>query len=359
MRFLHCSSRIHQLLLFAVLSTSLRAVAEPRNITQLAEGVYAIEHPGHRDDGLFSGNTTVVIGSRQVLVVDTAYLSEVTRADIAQIRQWTDKPVTFIVNTHFHNDHNLGNALYLQNFPAATILAHNETKKNMDQFGPGSSAREEHFDAKLQRMLDENKGPDGRPLSIEDHAYVKQVLDERRPYTEEIKKIKYQSATMTFDGDLSVDIGGRQVEIKFLGKGNTDGDAVVFLPKERIAVVGDLVGSPIPLANDGYPSQWMHTLENLAQLNAAKVVPGHGPVLDGNARILLFRDLLKSVVDQMNAKLTEIGPAMSHSVDEVRSAIDLAEFRDKFIGNNQGLVPEWDQFVDRLIKTTFAEASLR
>jgi len=359
MRLRHCSSRIQLLLLAATLTSPAGASAEPRNIAQLAEGVYAIEHPGHRDDGLFSGNTTVVIGSRQVLVVDTAYLPEVTRADIAQIRQWTDKPVTFIVNTHFHNDHNLGNALYLQTFPAVTIIAHTETKKNEDQFGPGSSYREERFNAKLRRMLEENKGPDGQPLSAEDRTYVKQALDERLPYTEELKNIKYQSATMTFDQDLSLDIGGRQVEIKFLGKGNTDGDAVVFLPNEKIAVAGDLVGSPIPLANDGYPSQWIHTLENLAQLNATKVVPGHGPVLDGNRQILLFRDLLKSAVDQMNTKLAEIGPAMSHTLDEVRPAIDLSSFREKFIGNDQELAPDWNQFTNRLIKTAFEEASLR
>jgi len=358
--------RPHFLRRFALAIPSLLLAAaafasaeEPRNITKLADGVYAIEHPGHRDDGLFSGNTTVIIGTRQVLVVDSAYLPTVTREDIAQIRQWTDKPVTFVVNTHFHNDHNLGNALYLQNFPAVTIIAHAETKKNMDMFGPGSSGREEQFNAKLQRMLDENKGPDGKPLSTEDHAYVKQVLDERLPYTEEIKKIKYQSATMTFDDDLTMDIGDRVVEVKFLGKGNTDGDAVVFLPKEKIAVVGDLVGSPIPLANDGYPSQWIHTLENLAQLGAEKVVPGHGPVLDGNAQVLLFRDLLKSAVDQMNARLIQIGPAMSHTLDEVRPNIDLSAFRQKFIGNSQDLIPEWDEFTERLIKTAFEEASLR
>ena len=354
------SSLIRLLAIFAVLlAAALTVSAEPRNVTQLAEGVYAIEHPGHHDDGLFSGNTTVIIGTRQVLVVDSGYLPAVTREDITQIRQWTDKPVTFIVNTHFHNDHNLGNALYMQNFPAVTIIAHSETKKNMDMFGPGSSNREERLNAKLQHMLDENKGPDGKPLSADDHAYVKQALDERLPYTEEIKRIKYQSATMTFDHDLSVDIGGRQVEIKYLGRGNTDGDAVIFLPKEKIAVVGDLVGSPIPLANDGYPSQWIHALENLAQLDADKIVPGHGPVLDGNAQVLLFRDLLKSTVDQMNARLIEIGPAMSHTLDEVRPSIDLSAFRPKFIGNSEDLIPEWDEFTKRLIKTTFEEASLR
>ena len=126
--------------LFAI---PLRADEIQRTATKLADGVYAIEHPGHRHDGLFSGNTTVIIGERQVLVVDSAYLPSVTRDDITQIRRWTDKPVTFLLNTHFHNDHNLGNSLYMEAFPAITVIAHVETKKNMDMFGPGSAAREE------------------------------------------------------------------------------------------------------------------------------------------------------------------------------------------------------------------------
>ena len=61
----------------------------------------------------------------------------------------------------------------------------------------------------------------------------------------------------------------------------------------------------------------------------------------------------------MNAKLIQIGPAMSHTLDEVRPSIDLASFRPKFIGSSEDLIPEWDEFANRLIKTTFEEASLR
>src|SRR5215470_19179562 len=138
-------------LIFSLLSSSafLRA-EESRKTTKLADGVYAIEHPGHRQDGLFSGNTTVIIGTRQVFVVDSAYLPSVTREDIAQIRQWTNKPVAFLLNTHFHNDHNLGNYLYVDALPSITIIAHVETKKTMDMFGPGSADREERTNAKKQ-----------------------------------------------------------------------------------------------------------------------------------------------------------------------------------------------------------------
>ena len=329
-----------------------------RNVTKLADGVYTIQHPGHRDDGMFSGNTTVVLGKRQVLVVDSGYLPEVTREDIAQIRQWTDKPVTFLLNTHFHNDHNLGNSQYMAAFPAVTIISHAETKKSMDMFGPGSADREVRANARIQKMIDTGKGPDGQPLSAEDQAFVKEALKERLPLTEEIKKVRFQSATLTFEHDFTVDLGDREVQIKFLGRGNTGGDAIAYLPKEKIAIVGDLVGSPIPLANDGYPSEWIQTLQNLGQLDADQIVPGHGPVLD-KTRVFLFRDLLKSCVDQMNARLMQLGPAMSRTIDEVEGSIDLSSFRERFIGKDSTLEPEWGEFTHRLIKTVFEEASLR
>ena len=340
---------------------SAKAASDPpqRNVTKLAEGVYAIEHLTHRDDGMFSGSTTVIIGTRQVFVVDSAYLPSVTRDDIAQIRQWTNKPVTFLLNTHFHNDHNLGNSLYVDAFPAVTIIAHTETKKSMDLFGPGSANREERAQARIQKYLDDDKGPDGKQLSAEDRAFVKEALEGRRPLMDEIRKFRYQSPTLTFDHDFSIDLGDRQVQVRFLGRGNTGGDAIAFLPHEKIAVVGDLVGSPIPLANDGYPTEWIQTLQNLGQLDAEMIVTGHGPVLRDKSRIFLFRDLLQSAVDQMNAKLKQLGPAMSHTLDEVKDSVDLSSFQQRFIGEDQRLAPEWQQFTGRLLKTIFEEASLR
>src|SRR5262252_8973638 len=114
----------------------------PRKVTNLADGIYEIEHKDDLD-GFASGNTTVIIGERQVLVVDTCFLPSAAREDIAQIRQWTDKPVAFVLNTHFHNDHNLGNRVYMEAYPSLTVIAQAETKKDMDRFGPGSLSREE------------------------------------------------------------------------------------------------------------------------------------------------------------------------------------------------------------------------
>jgi cyclase len=329
-----------------------------REITELAPGVYEIRHK-NAGDGYGNGNTTVIIGDRQVFVVDACFLPSEAQEDIAQIRKWTDKPVSFLLTTHFHNDHNLGNRAYMDAFPALTIIAHSETKKEMDLFGPGSLSREQRSTNRYQEMLDKGKTQDGQTLTEEDKAEVKKILTRRRQVEEELKKTKFQSATLTFDHDFTVDIGNREVEVKFLGRGNTPGDAMVYLPKEKIAVVGDLVVYPIPYFYDGYPREWVQTLQNLGQLDATAIVPGHGPILHDKTHIYLIRDVLKSAVDQMTEVLRKTGPAMFRALDDVKGEIDLAPFRQRFAGNDQELAAEFDQEASVLIRLVYRESTLR
>lgn len=167
-----------------------------RTVTKLADGVYAIEYG---DGG--GGNTTVIIGDRQVFVIDGCFLPSAAREDIQQIRQWTNKPVTFLLNTHFHNDHNIGNRMYMDAFPALAIIAEVETKKDMDMFGPGSERREQEALATLQKMAATGKNTDSTPLSPDDLAQVKRVLPEHQAMTDALKGFKFQSATLTFERD--------------------------------------------------------------------------------------------------------------------------------------------------------------
>ena len=149
-------------------------------------------------------------------------------------------------------------------FPAVTIIAHIEKKKDMDHFGPGSAARAQQGIDRLQKMLSTGKGPDGQILSDVDKTDVKEALANRLPVIEELNKVTFQSATLTFDHDFSIDLGNHEVQVKFLGRGNTNGDAVVYLPREKIVMTGDLVVNPIPFFYDGYPTEWIKTLQNLA-----------------------------------------------------------------------------------------------
>jgi cyclase len=344
-------------ILIGLLAAALPAQTE-RKVTKLSEGVYEIEH---RQDG--GGNTTVIIGDRQVFVVDTCFLPSAAREDIAQIRKWTDKPVSFVLKTHFHNDHNFGNRIYMDAFPAVTIIAEVETKKGMDRFGPGSLRREEKdsygIQQILEKMLETGKAQDGSVLSEDDKKEVRDMLARRPAMIEELRKVTFQSATLTFDHDFSIDIGNREVQVKFLGRGNTPGDAVVYLPKEKIVVAGDLVAHPLPNVLDGYPSEWSQTLQKLAQLDADTIAPGHGPILHDKTYVYLLRDLMQSAVDQMNEKLRQTAPAMFQTLDDVKGGVDLSPFRQRFAGDDKELGAAFDDVAARLVKLVFAEARLR
>src|SRR3954463_8284217 len=78
-----------------------------RTVTKLADGVYEIRHPD-APDTFPQSNTTVIIGDNEVLVVDSTYLPSAAKEDIAQIKQWTNKPVRYLLNTHWHFDHTMG-----------------------------------------------------------------------------------------------------------------------------------------------------------------------------------------------------------------------------------------------------------
>lgn len=128
-------------LLIAVAPASSESVdANQRRVTKLADGVYSIEHKDS-NDGKSSGNTTVIIGEREVFVVDSCYRPSSALEDIAQIREWTNKLVGYLLNTHFHNDHNNGNKTYLDAFPSLAIIAQEESKKELDRIQPGNIDR--------------------------------------------------------------------------------------------------------------------------------------------------------------------------------------------------------------------------
>lgn len=325
-----------------------------RKVTRLAEGVYAIEHAGEG-----GGNTTVIIGERQVLVVDSCFLPSAAREDIAQIRQWTDKPVAFVLNTHFHNDHNFGNRVYIDAFPAVTIVAQIETKKEMDRFGPGSLSRETASRDRLQQMLESGKAPDGSKLTEGQSKEIKDALSGLASRISEMSGVAFMSATLTFDHGLTIDLGGTEVQIRYLGKGNTAGDAVAYLPKQKIVVAGDLVAAPIPNLYDGYPVEWIETLDRLDQLDADTIVPGHGSVMHDKTYIHLERDMMKSAVEQMNVKLGQTRPAMFQTLEEVKDSVDLSGFRQRFAGDDRDLGFAFDDAAAHLIKLVFLEASLQ
>src|SRR5437868_11776013 len=124
-----------------------------RTVTKLAEGIYEIRHPD-APDTFPQGNTTVIIGDRGIFVVDSCLLPSSAREDIAQIKKWTDKPVMFLLNTHWHFDHTLGNATYAAAFPGIQTIAQANTRKAIAEFNPGAVERYPQRRERAKKLLD-------------------------------------------------------------------------------------------------------------------------------------------------------------------------------------------------------------
>jgi cyclase len=143
----------------------------------------------------------------------------------------------------------------------------------------------------------------------------------------------------TFDHELNVDLGNREVQLKHLGRGNTIGDAVAYLPKEKILIAGDLVDSPVPFLYGGFPIEQIETLKKMEELDFDRLVPGHGAVLKGKAFLKQETELIEAVVAAMTR---EIGRTSVQSAKDrfeeikkgVERDVDMQAWRQKFAGDD-------------------------
>ncbi len=326
-----------------------------RTVTRLAEGVYVIRHRDAPDE-FPQGNTTVIVGSREAFVVDACYLPSTAREDIAQIRQWTDKPVRYLLNTHWHYDHTRGNATYAEAFPSLSVVAHIETRHMMERRDAQYPIHyAERHDA-LKAQIDTGQGADGKALSAKEKADLPRTWAGQAEVLREYEGYVDRLPDLTFGDELDVDLGGREAQVRFLGRGNTAGDAVVYLPKEKILIAGDILVHPVPYCFGGYPSDWIVTLQKLDALGAEVIVPGHGEIQHDDAYLRRVAGLLEKVVSRVRQELTR-GPQTK--LEALKAAIDLSAERQEFAGDDKDSRDLFDQSTAVLIETARREEVAR
>lgn len=289
-----------------------------RSITRLAKDTYLIIHPD-APDSFPQSNTLVAIGSKSVFVVDSCYLPSAAREDIAQIKRWTNKPVRFLVNTHEHLDHNMGNGEYAAAFPGLKIISHSQTRYLMNGFLPPLV---KNFNKRTEdlRQIAKTGIKDGEKIDEDLRKQYETVVGGRSAVYEEFSKWKLVLPNTIVDTRRTFDIGGRSVVVQFLGRGNTAGDLVISLPKDRIVATGDLVDYPVPYLGGGFPVEEIVTLGKLAQMNAKLYVPGHGAAFHGTGFIQTEREFLKQVVKAVQEAVFVVGGG-GKKLEKVRAIV--------------------------------------
>jgi glyoxylase-like metal-dependent hydrolase (beta-lactamase superfamily II) len=190
-------------------------------------------------------NTGIIIGDNAVLVADTQATPAMAADVIRRIREVTDKPIKYVVLTHYHAVRVLGASAY----KPQEILASQDT-----------------YDLIVERGEQDKASEIGRfPRLFQNVETVPKGMT---------------WPTMTFTGKMTVWLGKLEVQLLQLGRGHTKGDTVVWLPQERALLSGDLVEfGATPYAGDAYFKDWPKTLDNVAALKPKALVPGRGAAL--------------------------------------------------------------------------------
>ncbi len=239
------------------------------SFTKLAEGAYAYTAEG-------DPNTGVIIGDDAVMVLDTQATPVMAQDVIAKIRTVTDLPIKYVVLTHYHAVRVLGASGYAPEH----IIASRDTYDLIVERG------EQDWKSEFERFPRLFRNSDSIP--------------------------GLTWPTITFSGEMSIWLGKREVQLKQLGRGHTKGDTVAWLPEEKVLFSGDLVEyGATPYTGDAYLTDWPQTLDNIAALEPAALVPGRGDALTTPATV-------KAALDGTRAFVT----AMFESVKKGRAAGD-------------------------------------
>jgi cyclase len=275
----------------------------------------------------FGANLVVVVNANDVLIVDSATSPAAARAFVADIKLLTDKPVRYVVNTHWHYDHTDGNSIF---GPEVQIIAHDYVRQAIEKF---DILHNEPF-----RSSTRNAGPAlidsfKKQIAAQKDPRLKAALEKKLADTEaamkdfvrDIKEIKPTPPNLTYTDKLVLHRGGREIDLLFLGRGHTGGDTVVFLPKERIVCTGDLMESRIAYMGSAYFDEWLKTLDALKRLDFAVDLPGHGAPFTNKSLITAFQSYLSDVV----AQVTKLR-AQGISADEAAKRVDLTAHAKDF-----------------------------
>lgn len=307
-------------------SSALPAAAQSFDIIKVADGVYAaIGKPGVYSNGAF------IVNDEDVLVVDTHLRPSWASDLIGEIRKITPKPVRYVVDTHWHPDHVQGNQAYVSVFgKSVEYLAQQHTREDIIRKGIPSVQEELNKGVpesieQTEKTLASGQDKDGKLLAAEDRTRLQEQLKSLKSYLEELKQIQITLPTITFDRSLILHKSGRDIHIYYFGKGHTRGDVVVYLPKEKVVMTGDLLTNGIPFARDSYPVEWVSTLEALDNLDWTQAIPGHGVVQPGKSQLDKLIGFMKDVVSGVQA-----AAAKNLALDQAKAGLDLSKHSASF-----------------------------
>lgn len=292
---------------------------------EVADGVWQVTGTG----SVFTmSNAMILVGEFDTLVVDSHVTPAASRALLESIPAVTDKPVRYLVNSHYHFDHAHGN----QSFPEGVeIIGHEFTRAKLNG-DIGNVLEENTFRsfsdpvpttvANLAQRAREETDPRRRAELEETHRV-------QQEYMNAIEEVVPTPPNITLQDEMTlfqvVANGSREIQLLHFGRAHTGGDVVIYLPQEKVVFTGDMMLPGLAYMGDGHVDEWPDSLEGLKALDFEAWLPGHGPVMRNKQPIENFQAYLRDLWDR-----TSLQYRMGVAWEEAAEQIDMTDHSDNY-----------------------------
>jgi glyoxylase-like metal-dependent hydrolase (beta-lactamase superfamily II) len=293
-------------------------------------------------------NVMVLVGEFDTLVVDSHVTPAAARSLLESLQVITDKPVRYLVNSHYHFDHAHGNQAFPQE---VEIVGHSFTRRKLN--GELGDVLEEttfrSFSDPVPATVANLESQAAAETNPERKAQLEQRVRVQRDYMNAISEVRPTPPNITLEDKLTlfqvVERGSREIQVLHLGRAHTGGDVVVFLPQEQVVFTGDMLYLFPSYMGDGHADEWPDTLEALKQLDFEWVLPGHGQAFNDRQIIDNFqaylRDFWAKTVSLKDRGLT---------VEQAAEQIDMTNHNNSYPGlRGPGVEPRAVQRIYQLL----------
>ena len=296
---------------------------DTHRLEEVAEGVYFAIGTG---DIYTMSNALIIERDHDVVIVDSHITPAAGRALLDSIRVVTSKPVTTLINSHFHYDHSNGTPA----FGDIEIIGHEVTYEKLtadpeNEHTYQSSLR--RFDNTVNRLQTELSNA----TSAEERQELQQQLAYWQRHVEAQEEIVFTPPTQTLRDKMTLYRGGREIQLHFFGRAHTGGDLAIYLPEEKIVFTGDMMLGGISYMGDGYVTEWADTLRGLLSLDIELILPGHGPGFSEVERISHVADYYSDLTREIRRLRSE-----GYSAEEAAARADLRQHNETLNVNQIG-----------------------
>jgi glyoxylase-like metal-dependent hydrolase (beta-lactamase superfamily II) len=325
-------------------------------IVVVAPGIWVLAEPRFQVQPI--GNVTVIEQTNGLVLVDAGGSAGSGRRIAALVRQISPKPVKAIILSQWHGDKVQGLSELLKVWPGARTIATRQTQAHladpttMNTPASPDPARNAAF---VKDQLDTAAYMDGNVAKAEAPA----VRDGFRAaawmfqqYALDVDGTLTLAPKEGFDDRLGIADARRPVEVLYLGRANTDGDAVIWVPRQRILVAGETVIAPFPYGYESYPADWIEVLGKLRAYPFRVLIPGHGPVEHD-------REQIDRIVAALAAVRAQVAPlaAQGLTLAQVQAKVDLGAPQRSFVGDDPWLALWFKAFwAEPIVASAYKEA---